>query len=540
MASCTKQQRPKLVVVIVIDQMRPDYLTRFYSDYGDGGFKKLMSDGFTFWNCNYNYVPTQTGPGHASIFEGCTPKFHIVTANDIYNSKTHRTEYCVSDSTYVIVGNEKKSFYTKKDSMQGMSPHKLSASNVCDELKYATNQKSKIISLSLKDRAAILPGGHLADYALWFDQKTGNFVTSSYYLKKLPVWVENFNKQKRADNIIKENKNQWSMLQNNDYYVDCDSTNEVEITPSEIIHLEQFPHNLLGSKSYSNFYHSPFGNTLLTDLAIETIKNTNIGKNSVPDILALSYSATDAVGHYYGPYSIEIKDTYLRLDKDLERLLNTLDETIGKDNYLIVLTADHGAPQLPKKQNNAFSGYINTKYLSKLCDEYLNRQLKISNPQVKWIDTIINEQIYLNQTQISKYNLQSKTIEHLLADTLVHQHGILYAFTASQLKEHEYSSGIGGLVQNGFNPALSGDIMLVLKSGYMCIDYSDNKVVIEHGSGWTYDTNVPLIFYGKNIPKGESWQLHYITDIAPTLSMILRIKYPSACMGNPISEINEK
>jgi len=526
-----QMKHPRLVVGIVVDQMRPDYLTRFYDQFGDGGFKKLMSDGFSMWNIHYNYIPTYTGPGHASIYSGTTPRYHGIVGNDIYYRDAKKSEYCVND-TFNVVGNN------IAEIGKGMSPHRLIATNICDELKLCTGKQSKIISISLKDRAAILSGGHLADDVFWFDQKTGNFVTSSYYSIQLPSWMVAFNDRNLAFSYINE---KWTPLYENGYYSDCvtDTTICAILKTGEKV-LPVFPHSLqlpLNSKDakYSLLYKSPMANTLLTDLAIEAIKNGELGKGKNSDFLAISYSSTDVVGHLYGPHSKEIKDTYLRLDKDLERLINTLNQTIGEDNYVLFLTSDHGIPESPQylKNQKIPAGYLYQKPLMKLATEFLDT--RFSNG--KWIDTLMNDQFFLNRKLISEKGLDLKTVQTQLANYLMQQKGIAFAYTASEMNESEFYASIGMCIQNGFKPKLSGDVLIVMEPGYF--EYEDGYLV-EHGSGYNYDTNVPLIWFGQNINKGESWQLHYITDIAPTLSMILRIKYPSACIGNPMIEITSQ
>jgi hypothetical protein len=523
--------RPKLVVGIVVDQMRPDYLTRFYEHFGNGGFKTLMSDGYTMWNIQFNYIPTYTGLGHASIYSGTTPRYHGIIGNDIYYREKKQTENCVRD-TFAIVGN------TTQKSIWGASPVRFVVTNICDELKLCTNKRSKIFSMSMKDRAAILPAGHLADYALWFDQETGNFVTSTWYAKQLPDWLVKFNDRKLATGYIKE---EWNPLYGRDIYNNCDIDTAIyAITGTGKKILPLFPHNLRlpeNSKNpeYSPLYNSPFANSLLTDLAIETIKSGELGKGQFPDFLAISYSGTDAVGHLFGPQSKEIMDTYLRLDKDLERLIQTLDQNIGKDNYVLFLTADHGVAEIPRylMKLKGPAGYIYRDTLQKLVSGFLDHKLTPG----KWIEKFINDQFYLNRELISEKGLDLKTVQTQLAEFLIRHKGIAFTYTASALLEEEFTANMAMRVQNGFQPKRSGDVLIVFESGYS--GYGDGYLA-DHGSGYNYDTNVPLIWYGQNIKKGESWQLHYITDLAPTLSMILRIKYPSACIGNPMLEINER
>ena len=401
-----QQKQPKLIVGIVVDQMRPDYLTRFNDQFGGGGFKKLMSDGFTMWNIHYNYIPTYTGPGHASIYSGTTPKYHGIVGNDIYYRDAKKSEYCVSD-TFNVVGNNIVEIGT------GMSPKRLLSTNICDELKLCTAKQSKIISISLKDRAAILSGGHMADGVFWFDQKTGNFVTSSYYSNQFPSWVKAFNDRNLAFHYTNQ---KWTPIYDNGYYLDCvTDTTICAIGKTGEKVLPVFPHSLqlpLNSKDakYSLLYKSPLANTLLTDLAIDAIKNGGLGKGKNSDFLAISYSSTDVVGHLYGPHSKEIKDTYLRLDQDLERLINTLNQTIGEGNYILFLTSDHGVPESPQYlvSQKIPAGYLYHKPLLKLANDFLDTRFFSG----KWLDTLMNDQFFFNRKLISEKGLDLKTVHN--------------------------------------------------------------------------------------------------------------------------------
>jgi predicted AlkP superfamily pyrophosphatase or phosphodiesterase len=524
----TQISRPRLVVGVVVDQMRPDYLTRFYGEFGNGGFKRLMSNGYMMWNVHYNYIPTYTGPGHASIYSGTTPRFHGIIGNDIYDRETKKVSYCVKD-IFNVVGNPEIS------EGDGMSPRRMIATNICDELKICTNNQSRVISISLKDRAAILSAGHMADYALWLDQETGNFITSTYYAQNLPSWVVKFNDRNLAAGYI---QHPWTPLRGNEDYSNCvTDTSICAITRSGNKILPVFPHALTipgttADATYSLLYKSPFANTLLTDLAIDAVMNGNLANETNPGLLAISYSSTDVVGHLFGPLSKEVKDTYLRLDKDLERLLDILDQKVGKDNYVLFLTADHGVPEAPQylAKQKVPAGYIYHPAIYKLASDFLDQTFSSG----KLIDTLINDQFYLNLKLISEKGLDLKTVQSRLAGFLIQQTGIAFAYTAYEMNENDFTSGIAMYLQNGFQPKHSGDVLFAMEPGYF--EYEDGYLV-EHGSGYNYDSNVPLIWYGQNIRQGESWQLHYVTDLAPTLSMILRIKYPNACFGNPMIEI---
>ena len=515
----TQPTRPGLVVGIVVDQMRPDYLTRFYEQYTGDGFRQLMNNGLVMWNVHYNYIPTYTGPGHASIYSGTTPRYHGIVGNDIYNRRLGKTEYCVEDSMVSIVGN-------KSPGKGGFSPYRLLSTNIADELKLYSNKHSKVISLSLKDRAAILPAGHMADYALWFDKTTGFFVSSTFYLKKLPLWVDNFNQANMADQY--SGKIWEPLLPENEY------PSSIDVTPYLNKRQHSFPHKL-NENRYQSLYESPYANSLLTDLAIEAIKNCGFGKGTTPDLLAISYSGTDAVGHLYGPNSKEVNDTYLRLDIDLARLIKTLDQYVGHDNYILFLTADHGVAEIPAylKDQKVPSDTIDYKALVKKATDYLNSKL----PNGKWINTLVNNQFFLNHALIQKNKLNLKKVQNILADFLREQNGIAAVYTASQLEETEFTTNLGMRVQNGYSPKRSGDLMLVLEPGWF---EGEPWEIVTHGTGYSYDTNVPLIWFGAGITKGETWKRYEITDIAPTLSMILRINYPSASIGNPIPGIFNK
>ncbi|MEI6900873.1 MAG: alkaline phosphatase family protein [Bacteroidota bacterium] len=508
---------PKLIVGIVVDQMRPDYLTRFKDQFGKEGFNNLRENGVMMWNVHYNYVPTYTGPGHASIYSGTTPRYHGIIGNDIYYRDLDTTLYCVADPTVDIIGNPKVF-------KGGFSPHRLLSTNIADELKLFSNKRSKVISLSLKDRAAILPAGHMADYALWFDKSTGNFVSSSFYLKNLPDWVTEFNKSGKAD---KYSADSWNPLPESQNCPTC-----IDVTPYLPKGVHNFPHPL-GEKRYTSLYESPFANSLLTDLAIEAIKNSNLAKGETPDLLAISYSSTDAVGHIYGPNSKEIFDTYLRLDMDLARLIQALDQNVGRENYVLFLTADHGVADIPaylKNQKVPADTLDHGKLLGD-ANAFLNKQYGVDK---KWIETIINDQVYLNLHKIRKMNLELKEVENQLAGFLIQQKGIAMVYTSEQMNESDFRTNMGMRVQNGFSPKLSGDLMLILEPGWF---EGDSRAVATHGTGYSYDTNAPLFWFGGGIKTGEDWNRHDITDIAPTISMLLHIPYPSACIGNPMTTI---
>ncbi len=520
---------PKLIVGIVVDQMREEYLFRFYDQYSTNGFKRLMNEGFNCRNLHYNYIPTVTGPGHTSVYAGTTPSIHGIISNDWYNRKLKHAVYCVDDTSERLVGTE--------NSKKGASPRNLIPTNISDELKICTNQNSKVIGISLKDRAAVLPAGHMANAAYWLDLKSGNFISSTYYMKKLPDWVSDFNNEKKA---YKYYETPWILLlPERDYPLSLDDDNPYEgtwIGQQKPV----FPYNLkeLAQKNPPYFdvlFSSPFGDDLLTDFSIETIEKEGLGKGTYPDLLAISYSSPDAVGHKFGPLSKEINDTYLRLDADIARLLDALDKLVGKGKYTLFLTADHGVAEVPQylADHNVPAGYINNTSLYKEASEYLNSLFGTE----KWIEAMMEGQFYLDKSLISAKGLNLSDVENRLAAFLKDKDGIARVFTAEQLYQQEFTYNLASEVQNGFYYKRSGDVLFITEPGWTD---TNNKTGTTHSSGYAYDTHVPMLWYGYGIAKGVSFARYNITDIAPTISALLNIKLPGACTGNPITEVLKK
>ncbi len=319
--------RPKLMIGIVVDQMRYDFLIRFYNKYGDGGFKKLMKEGYNCENTHYNYIPTHTAVGHASIFTGTTPDIHGIIGNNWYDKYQKKGVYCVDDANYITIGSKKN---------KGKSPLKLQSTTITDQLKLAQINEGKVIGISIKDRSAILPTGFSADAAYWFEgNKKANFITSSYYLDELPKWVTDFN----TSNIAKSHLKIWNTLYPINTYTESIADDNDFEKPFKGENRPIFPHDLPSLMKKNNNYDllkvSPFGNSLLVDFAIEAIKGEQLGQSTVTDFLTISFSSPDYVGHQFGPDSKEIQDVYLRLDKDLARFINFLDNEIGKNEYTL-------------------------------------------------------------------------------------------------------------------------------------------------------------------------------------------------------------
>lgn len=525
------QEKPKLVVGIVVDQMRQEYLYRFESKFGANGFKRLMNDGFMLTNAHYNYVPTYTGPGHASVYSGTTPAIHGIIGNDWWDKSLKKNVNCVEDEKQKPVGIE--------EGNGDVSPWRLLSTTVTDELKLFTQKKSKVIGVSLKDRGAVLPAGHFADAAYWFDSKSGKFISSTYYVKSLPAWAEKFNASKPGDTYINK---EWNTLLPIAQYTESGPDD----SPYEKIWVGKdkpvFPYDLAklskANGGYDLLAHTAFGNDLVADFALAALKGEGLGKNSVTDFFAVSFSSTDLVGHNMGPNSVEVEDTYLRLDKNIETLLSKLDEEVGKDKYIVFLTADHAVVDVPQslKDSRLPSGYVTR---SKTLKDELNTFLQKHFPNKTLIEAVTNQQIFFNHDVFGD-DPKTAGIELLIATDLVANYiqskeGVAQVFTRTTLKQTPYNvGGIEGMIVRGFNHKRSGDVAFELEPGWL--DWS-GTTGSSHGSSYTYDTHVPVLFYGKGIRKGTSAVRHDITDIAPTVSVLLKIKFPSGCTGQPITEI---
>lgn len=515
--------KPKLVVGIVVDQMRNDYIYRYWDRLGDGGFKRLINNGFYFKNAHYNYIPTYTGPGHSSIYTGATPRTHAIIANDWHIKSTTISNYCVSDTGVKSIG------CTNKNGK--MSPKNQLSSTIGDELKISTNQMGKVFSIAIKDRSAILPAGHAANGAFWYDEITGNFISSSWYIKELPSWVNAFNNKNFPKVYLTKG---WQTLYPiSSYSNSLADNNNYEASPVKKAAIT-FPYNykdFIEKNDFSIIKSNPYGNTITKDLAISCLINESLGKDNIPDLLCISFSSPDYIGHYYGPRSIEAEDIYLRLDKDIEDLLKTLDEQVGKNNYTIFLTADHGGADVPNHliDSKIPAGYIKEKYLVTEIKKFLQRSFGDSSI----FENNSNEQIFLDARKINQLNLKTAEVESKLADFLITINGISEAFTSSTLKTQSfYKNDYPTLLQNGYNHKLSGNVCYIYNPAWM--DYSEKGTT--HGAGYNYDTHVPIIFYGNGIKKGNYFQYVSITEIAPTICELLQINQTNGCISDPLNE----
>ncbi|AMC11993.1 alkaline phosphatase [Lutibacter profundi] len=516
----------KLVVGIVIDQMRYDYLIKFYNKYGDGGFKRLMNKGYNLENVHFNYIPTYTAVGHTSIYTGATPATHGIISNNWYDKFSKKYIYCADDDRYSTVGAK---------SGGNKSPQRILTTTITDELRLSQNMKGKTIGIAIKDRAAILPAGHTATAAYWFEgNNEGKFITSTFYMNELPSWVIAFNNSGKANTYLNETWNTYydistyteSLADNNPY----EGLYKGKNTPT-------FPYNLAVLRKLNNNYDLlkavPQGNAITTDFAEATIIGENLGETKFTDFLTISYSSTDYVGHLFGPNSIELEDTYIRLDKELEKLLIFLDNQVGENNYMLFLTADHAVVPVPAYLNSIKipGGYFESKEFEKFVNEITLNYFNSG----ELIENISNYQIFLNKEKVKSLNLNVHNVSQIIADEIINFDKVYKSVTAHTLQTTSFTSGILKTIQNGYNQKLSGDILFSLEPSTI----KHSKKGTSHGSGYNYDTHVPLIFYGNRIQKGKTNKYYPITSIAPTLAHFLRITEPSGSTNELIYEILE-
>jgi predicted AlkP superfamily pyrophosphatase or phosphodiesterase len=407
---CTSAQnivRPKLVIGIVIDQMRWDYLYRYYPRYSQGGFKRILSEGFSCENTFIPYTPTSTGPGHTCVYTGSVPALHGIAGNSWYDRQQKKVVYCAEDNSVQTVGS---------NSVAGkMSPRNLWANTICDEIKLAQNFRSKTIAIALKDRGAILPGGHTANAAYWFDNASGGWISSTYYMQDLPAWVKSFNDKKLPDQYLHKN---WNTLYASNSYVQ--SSEDIEPYENNLIGgSNSFPHetDTVNRNKYELFRSTPYGNTYTFDMAKAAIENEKLGLSKETDMLALSFSSTDYVGHGFGPNSVEVEDVYLRFDKDLAAFLSFLDAKIGKGQYLLFITADHGVAHVPafNKEHHLPGGIVNEQGILK----QLNDDIKAKFNLTGLIMQVQNYQIYLDDNLIVQNNLDKNIIKQFMVQSLL-------------------------------------------------------------------------------------------------------------------------
>lgn len=519
----TDVPRPKLIVGIMVDQMRWDFLYRYQARYtANGGIRRMLSQGFSNENTFIPYAPTVTACGHTTVYTGTVPAIHGITGNAWWDYEKNRVVYCSEDKTVKTVGSN--------TAAGEMSPRNMLSTSICDELKLATNFRSKVVGIAIKDRGAILPAGHSADAAYWYDSKTGNWITSSYYMQQLPAWVQAFNNRKEVDRLYQKN---WNTLYPLATYVQ--STNDENEYESKPLGSDQkgFPYDLqrFVGKNYGAIASTPHGNTLTFMLAKEAIVNEQMGRDSITDFLAVSFSSPDYIGHAFGPNSIEVEDAYLRFDQELGAFFDFLDKTLGAGNYLSFLTADHGVAHVPGflKERRIPAGVLDD---NKLVAE-LNAQLKEKFGVANLVLSAYNYQLSLNHLAIDTAELDREDIIAMVVKHVQKIPGIDRVFEIDELTEQPLPAEVKQRLANGWHPKRSGDIQLMLAPGWI----DGGATGTTHGLWNPYDSHIPLVWYGWGIRQGRSTTEVYMSDIAPTLAALLRIQLPNGSIGKVIQGI---
>ncbi len=514
--------RPKLVVGIVVDQMRWDYLYRYYDRYAaNGGFRRMLDNGFTCENTFIPYTPTITACGHTSIYTGSVPAINGITGNFWWDNEQQRSVYCTEDKTVKTVGS---------NSVLGqMSPANMLVTSICDELRLATNFRSKVIGIAIKDRGGILPAGHSANAAYWYDNTVGDWISSTYYMQELPGWVKDFNSKKLVDKYYEQG---WNTLYPIASYVQSSKDEKAyEGKPFGTA----FPYDLKKfiGKNYGSINTTPMGNSLTVEFAKAAIGAEELGADDITDFLTVSFSSPDYIGHTFGPNSVEQEDDFLRLDKEMGNLFDFLDSKVGKEQYTVFLSADHGVVQVPDflKENKIPAGRVP---LASMVTQ-LNIGLKTEFGVAKLVVSDDNYQLHLNYPAIDSAKLDKDKINKSIVDFMSWQPGIVRAFQLKHLMEVPLPYKIRDMVGNGYYPRRSGEVQIIFQPNF--IESYGGNTGTTHGLWNAYDAHIPLVWYGWGIKKGKMNRETYMTDIAPTLAALLRIQMPSGCVGKVIEEV---
>ena len=512
-------ERPKLVVGIVVDQMRWDYLYRYQKRYTDGGFKRLLGEGFSCENTMIPYVPSVTAIGHTCIYTGSVPSIHGIAGNNFV--KDGKKVYCTDDDSVKPVGTTSVAAL--------MSPRNLWVSTIGDEMKIASNGRAKVVGVALKDRASILPAGHNPNGVFWFDDQTGCFITSSYYMDHLPKWVEAFNDKRLPEQYLSQ---KWNTLYpKNTYTESTTDENEYENGIREGVKAT-LPLNLpeLYKKyGYGIIRNTPFGNSLTLDMAKAAIDGEQLGADDETDLLTVSCSSTDYIGHQVGTHAIETEDTYLRLDKAIADFLAYLDSKVGKGNYLVFLSADHGA-----MNNAAFlqdrripAGSWDASATAKKLNHVLAKEYPEAGDIVK---TVMNYQVFFNRDVIKSKQLDFDNIKQTVVNVLKEDPSVLYACDMAKASTESIPEEVKFRIINGYNRERSGDVVIILKPNF----YAHGMKGTHHGAWNSYDTHIPLVFMGWGIKHGATTKQTFMTDIAPTIAAMLHVQAPNGCVGKAI------
>ena len=517
-----REDKPKLVVGMVIDQMRWDYLYRFKALYGNGGFNRLMREGFSCEQTLIAHLPTYTAVGHTSVYTGSVPAFHGIVGNYWHERSLGRSVYCSDDSTVSGVGSNTPA--------GKMSPANMITNTVGDELRLSNQFQSKVVGISLKDRGAIFPAGHSANAAYWYDENVGKWISSTYYMASLPAWVNAYNNRNRVEELMKQD---WHTLLPLSAYTLSDEDAVAYESGIPGLGSTAFPHRLsqLGDKKYGAIRYTPHGNTFTLEFAKTAIQNESLGKGKCTDLLAVSLSSTDYTGHEFGPNSVEIQDMYLRLDKELASFFSFLDSAVGKGKYLFFLTADHGVAHVPGflAKHKMKGGGISENMMAKEINDSIEARFGIKSAVAKFD----NSQLYIQYHEIEKQGKDAEAVQKEIMRLLRAKPFVSEVYELNEIAESTLAEPVKTMVINGYYPKRSGDVQVLFKPGYF--DRGDKGT--SHAMWNPYDAHIPLVWMGWGIKAGKTHRLIHMADIAPTLSALLQIQMPNGSVGKVITEI---
>ena len=517
------EKRPRLIVGIVINQMRYDQISKYWKKYGNSGFKLLINNGTNCKNVHYDYLNINSASGYATISCGSYPSQHGIINLSWFDRLKTKEIYCVEDNKEKAVGTIFGS---------GKSPKNLSSISWTDQLRISTFKMSKVYSVSMEDYASILSGGKLANAAYWFNEQTGKWVTSSYYMDSLKTWVQKFNSKQFTDIYLSRT---WQTTFPISKYTESLSDG----TAYEIGFFgdNTFPYDMTvlqkGFNNSSLIKFTPFGNTFTKDFAINLIMNEYLGKDPYTDVLTVSFSATSNISDLFGLQSVELEDAYIKLDKDISHLIKAIEDYVGKEYVVFYLTSDRGACENPHwlKDINIETGEHNANRSTVVLNSYFRAIFGLGD----WINGFYNNEIYLNHYEIDKKKLSIDEFQEKSEELLINMQGISTIIATSDLKKGTYSSGIMQQAQNSFFPGRSGDLFLVLNYGWRF--KTSKRSLCDCNSAFHENTHVPLIFYGSGIPQKSLYRNISMDDLATTLSFLLNTPLPNKATGNPISEV---
>ena len=520
-------QPPKLAVIIVIDQFPQVYLDRFGEYFVENGFNLFLRDGAVFTDARYRHAITATGAGHAVISSGSYASENGIIDNDWIDRRSFEKVYCTADAGALTLGAD----------AAGRSPKRLLAPTVGDHWKLFRSPDSRVIAISDKDRSAIMLGGKLADAAYW--SVNGLFVTSDYYRVELPEWVVRFNDSRRAESYFGET---WDRLLPPEAYRSQGADDFLGESPVDGLG-RTFPRTIDGGSDrgspefYNAFYASPFSNEVLAEFAKEAIVSEALGQRETTDILAISFSANDRVGHRYGPDSHEVMDITVRTDRVMADLFVFIDARVGLENTVIALTSDHGVMPIPEKillaRDRVPAGRIDLDTVLRGVERDLEARFGPLNNTERWL-AAADGNVYLLDSAVYAKGLARGDLEIAVRDSLLRRTEIQAAFTRTQLVNGAVGGELGRYVANSFHEDRSGDVVFVLKPFHIINYKLGNRTGTDHGSPYSYDTHVPLLWYGRGVPAGTYTLPVGIEDIAPTLSRILGVTPPAMSRGRDL------